>query len=201
MWLIANSTCFTDSGSHFLVTLLRPLAFPGRAQWLSRDDVIKRVSVLGCETVNVYVLYGLRGLIHLPVSLSALDVCTQHRQVVVKGGKINRNFDVMYWVRSFAVVLKTPCRLLGAKTTSWLLEYLSTSYYLCSLGRSTVDLRFKVATEIYNKYTFLTTAIKELYRVCKGIILGNHYCLAGERGKGRGLVGSLLFWTPVIERI
>lgn len=66
-----------------------------RAQWLSRDDVIKRVSVLGCETVNVYVLYGLRGLIHLPVSLSALHVCTQQRQVVVKGEKINWNFYVM----------------------------------------------------------------------------------------------------------
>lgn len=85
------------------------------ALWLSRDDVIKRVSVLGCETVNVYVLSGLRGLIHLPVSLSALDVCTQQRQVVVKGGKINRKFDVMYWVRRFAVVLKTPCRLLGPR--------------------------------------------------------------------------------------
>lgn len=64
-------------------------AFGGRRreERLSRDDVIKRVSVLGCETVNVYVLHGLRGLIHLPVSLGALNVCTKQRQVVVKGGK------------------------------------------------------------------------------------------------------------------
>lgn len=37
----------------------------------SRDDVINCVSVLSCETVNVYVLHGLKDLIHLVVSLGA----------------------------------------------------------------------------------------------------------------------------------
>lgn len=62
---------------------------------LSWDDVIKPVSVLGCETVNVYVLHGLRGLIHLPVSLGALEVCARQSQVVV-GGKNKYKFDVMH---------------------------------------------------------------------------------------------------------
>lgn len=47
---------------------------------VSRDDVVNRTSVLSCETV--YVPRGLKGLIHLAVSLSAQRVCTRQRQVV-----------------------------------------------------------------------------------------------------------------------
>lgn len=62
---------------------------------LSWDDVIKPVSVLGCETVNVYVLHGLRGLIHLLMSLGALEVCARQRQVVVRR-KNKYKLDVMH---------------------------------------------------------------------------------------------------------
>lgn len=45
------------------------------------------MSVFNCETVNVYVLHGLRGLIHLAVYLSAHRVCTRQRQVEVGAKK------------------------------------------------------------------------------------------------------------------
>lgn len=99
-----------------------------------------KLHVLSCETVNVYVLRGLRGPIHLPESLSACRVCARRRQVEVEG-KINTFFfDVTHWVIRFAVVLKNEGAEFWAQTPSWLLEYLSTSYYLCGLGRSTADL-------------------------------------------------------------
>lgn len=70
-----------------------PLCAPKSAQCtakeLSGDDAVNCVSVFSCETVNVYVLRGLRGLIHLPVYLSAHKVCTRQRQAEV-GAKINK---------------------------------------------------------------------------------------------------------------
>lgn len=97
------------------------------------------MSVLSCETVNVYVLRGLRGPIHLPESLSAYRVCMRRRQVEVEG-KIN----TFFWRNALSHKVCCCSKKRGAdfwaQTPSWLLEYLSTSYYLCGLGRSTVDL-------------------------------------------------------------
>ena len=59
-------------------------------QRASREDVVNFMSVCGCEIVHVYVPRGLRGLIHLLMSLSGRRVCA--RQQAGRGeGKINKN--------------------------------------------------------------------------------------------------------------